>query len=97
MKSTQTPAQPESTVCAHCGSVLPPGWPIAAEDGVKQITERQKEVLRLIAAGMTAKEIAENLKISRRTAEFHRAMLMQRLGVHSTAELTLYAAAHRLI
>jgi DNA-binding NarL/FixJ family response regulator len=55
------------------------------------LTERQKEVLRLIAQGCSAKEIANQLNISVRTAEFHRAAIMDRLKLHSTAMMTRYA------
>jgi two-component system nitrate/nitrite response regulator NarL len=54
------------------------------------LTERQKEVLRLIAQGCSAKEIANRLNISVRTAEFHRAAIMERLKLHSTAMMTRY-------
>jgi DNA-binding NarL/FixJ family response regulator len=66
-----------------------------AENGVdgadRALTERQKEVLRLIAQGCSAKEIANRLNISVRTAEFHRAAIMDRLKLHSTAMMTRYA------
>jgi DNA-binding NarL/FixJ family response regulator len=55
------------------------------------LTERQKEVLRLISHGCSAKEIASRLNISVRTAEFHRAAIMDRLKLHSTAMMTRYA------
>jgi DNA-binding NarL/FixJ family response regulator len=55
------------------------------------LTERQKQVLRLIAQGCSAKEIAGQLNISVRTAEFHRAAIMDRLKLHSTAMMTRYA------
>lgn len=61
-----------------------------------QLTMRQREVLRLIALGCSAKEIANQLNISVRTAEFHRAAIMQRLGLHSTAQMTRYALANGL-
>jgi DNA-binding NarL/FixJ family response regulator len=60
------------------------------------LTDRQKEVLRLIAQGCSAKEIATNLNISVRTAEFHRAAIMDRLRLHSTAMMTRYAVEHGL-
>jgi DNA-binding NarL/FixJ family response regulator len=81
--------------CPYCGSALPVGKKRASPD--PDLTPRQKEVIRLIAKGCTAKEIAATLNISSRTAEFHRMSLMQRLGVHSMAELTLWAAAHGLV
>jgi len=60
------------------------------------LTGRQVEVLRLIAQGCSAKEIAGNLNISVRTAEFHRAAIMDRLKLHSTALMTRYAVEHGL-
>ena len=60
------------------------------------LTSRQREVLRLIALGSSAKDIANSLNISVRTAEFHRAAIMQRLGLHSTAQMTRYALANSL-
>jgi DNA-binding NarL/FixJ family response regulator len=56
-----------------------------------QLTGRQVEVLRLISQGCSAKEIASHLNISVRTAEFHRAAIMDRLKLHSTAMMTRYA------
>jgi DNA-binding NarL/FixJ family response regulator len=61
-----------------------------------ELTSRQREVLRLIAMGCSAKDIANQLNISVRTAEFHRAAIMQRLGLHSTAQMTRYALANDL-
>ena len=60
------------------------------------LTERQMEVLRLIAQGCSAKEIASRLNISVRTAEFHRAAIMDRLKLHSTAMMTRYAVERGL-
>jgi DNA-binding NarL/FixJ family response regulator len=56
-----------------------------------ELTPRQREVLQLVAEGRSAKEIAAALHISRRTAEFHKARLMETLGVRTTAELIQYA------
>lgn len=61
-----------------------------------ELTARQREVLRLIAMGCSAKDIANQLNISVRTAEFHRAAIMQRLGLHSTAHMTRYAIANNI-
>jgi DNA-binding NarL/FixJ family response regulator len=60
-----------------------------AEDDV--LTSRQRQVLRLIAEGCIAKEIAARLGISVRTAEFHRVSIMQKLNLHTTAQLTRFA------
>ncbi|MBV9156243.1 MAG: response regulator transcription factor [Acidobacteriaceae bacterium] len=67
---------------------------IQASPTRSDLTARQREVLRLITLGCSAKEIATELKISVRTAEFHRAAIMQRLGLHSTAQMTRYAIAN---
>jgi DNA-binding NarL/FixJ family response regulator len=67
----------------------------ASDSSLKNdLTARQREVLRLIALGSSAKDIANQLNISVRTAEFHRAAIMQRLGLHSTAQMTRYAIAN---
>jgi DNA-binding NarL/FixJ family response regulator len=55
------------------------------------ITPRQREILQLIAEGSSAKEIAATLRISRRTAEYHKARLMEILNLQTTAELIQYA------
>jgi DNA-binding NarL/FixJ family response regulator len=60
-------------------------------EALGELTPRQREVLKLVAEGRTAKEIAAVLHISRRTAEFHKARLMETLGVQNTAQLIQYA------
>ncbi len=55
------------------------------------LTPRQREVLQLVAEGKTAKEIAQLLNISTKTVEFHKAAVMDELGMRTTAELTRYA------
>ena len=67
-----------------------------AGDGAKSLTPRQREVLRLIASGSTAKEIASALNISVRTAEFHKVSIMQKLGIRTTAQLTRFALENGL-
>jgi DNA-binding NarL/FixJ family response regulator len=61
------------------------------------LTERQIEVLKLIADGASAKDVANTLNISVRTAEFHRAAIMERLKIHSSAQLTRFAIEHSLV
>jgi DNA-binding NarL/FixJ family response regulator len=63
----------------------------AGADALDELTPRQREVLQLVGEGRSAKEIAAVLSISPRTAEFHKARLMEALGVQSTAELIQYA------
>lgn len=61
------------------------------------LTPRQAEILRLVASGRTTKEIARDLGISPKTVEFHRARLMERLGVHDVTALTRFAVQRGLI
>ncbi|KAB2923647.1 MAG: response regulator transcription factor [Dechloromonas sp.] len=61
------------------------------------LTRRQTEILRLVASGRTTKEIARVLGISPKTVEFHRARLMERLGVHEVTALTRFAIQCGLI
>lgn len=62
-----------------------------ASDSSKRLTTRQREVLQLIAEGCSAKEIALKLQISVRTAEAHKARILDTLGLRGTAELVQYA------
>lgn len=55
------------------------------------LTPRQRQILSLLAEGKSSKEIAAALEISYKTAEAHRANLMQRLQIHGTAGLVRYA------
>jgi DNA-binding NarL/FixJ family response regulator len=63
----------------------------AGAEALGRLTPRQQEVLQLVAEGHSAKGIAALLRISRRTAEFHKARLMEALRVETTAELVQYA------
>jgi two-component system, NarL family, response regulator NreC len=61
------------------------------------LTVREKEVLQLLAEGRTNKEVATLLDVSPYTVESHRTNLMQKLNVHNTAEIVLYAVRKRLV
>jgi two-component system, NarL family, response regulator NreC len=61
------------------------------------LSEREREVLRLLALGHTNQEIAKLLFVSVRTAESHRAHIMQKLRLATRAELVRYALAHGLL
>jgi DNA-binding NarL/FixJ family response regulator len=67
------------------------------EPGLEALTERQREVLRLIAKGETTQAIAGQLGVSTRSVEFHRARIKRALGLSSTAALVRYAAAEGLV
>ena len=62
-----------------------------------QLTSRQREVLQLLAEGLSAKEAAAILNLSSRTVEFHKYRIMQRLGLRTTAQITQFAIKHRII
>jgi DNA-binding NarL/FixJ family response regulator len=62
-----------------------------------RLTQRQREILQLVAEGKSAKEIAIVLNISSRTVEFHKYRIMKDLGIQSAAELVHYAVRHGII
>ena len=62
-----------------------------------ELTPRQRDVLRLVASGLTMKEVAAELNLSRRTVEAHKYEMMETLGVRSTAELVQYAMRHGFV
>jgi DNA-binding NarL/FixJ family response regulator len=66
-------------------------------DDYDLLTEREREVLELLARGASYAEIAEKLTISPRTAETHRTNIMRKLDLNTTADLTLYAVQRGLI
>ncbi|MFB6717998.1 response regulator [Streptomyces sp. NPDC056237] len=63
----------------------------------KAITDREEEILKLVAEGHTSKEIGETLVVSAKTVERHRANLLQKLGLRDRVELTRYAIRTGLI
>ncbi|HLG04676.1 MAG TPA: response regulator transcription factor [Gemmatimonadales bacterium] len=67
------------------------GGNVESRRAVERLTEREREVLRHIAAGRSSKEIAVQLGIGVRTVETHRANLMRKLGIRSIALLTQFA------
>ncbi len=71
-----------------------PGKPTA---GAASLTRRERQVLKLIGEGASAKAVAARLGISPKTAQVHRGNLMAKLGVHSTAGVVRYAIKHKLI
>lgn len=67
------------------------------EDSYHLLTDREKEVLQLLAEGRSNKEVAQLLNVGLSTVETHRANLMQKLGLHNTAEIVLYAVRKGII
>ncbi len=66
-------------------------------DSYHLLTDREKEVLHLLAEGRSNKEVATLLDLGLSTVETHRANLMQKLNLHNTAEIVLYAVRKGLI
>ncbi len=79
------------TVLAGDTYVSPEVQEGGAQAPSEELSGRQIDVLRLIAQGCNAKQIAFKLNISSRTAEFHKNALMEKLSLHTTAQLTRYA------
>ena len=66
-------------------------------DSYHLLTDREKEVLHLLAEGRSNKEVAALLDLGLSTVETHRANLMQKLDLHNTAEIVLYAVRKGII
>jgi len=69
----------------------------APQTQVNALTQREREVLKLIAEGYKNKDVADFLCISLKTVEKHRANLMRKLDLHNTSALTLYAVQRGLV
>jgi len=78
-------------VAGFLGKRLPPA---RSEDS---LTEREKEVLKLIAMAYSTKRIALRLKLSVKTVEKHRSNLMRKLNLQNIAAVTMYAVRHNLV
>lgn len=65
--------------------------------GCRSLSEREREVLKLVALGRSTKEISSELNIAFRTVETHRERLMRKLDIHNVAGLTRFAIANRII
>ncbi len=74
------------------GAMLPSGPPLAVP-----LTEREKEIAKLVAAGQMSKEIAATLNLSVRTVEKHRANIMEKVGVREVASLTRWCIQAGLV
>jgi two-component system response regulator NreC len=68
-----------------------------ADDSYDLLTEREREVLQLVAEGKTNKEIASHLSLSLYTVDTHRTHILQKLNLHSVPELILYAVRKGII
>jgi DNA-binding NarL/FixJ family response regulator len=67
------------------------------QDSYDLLTEREKEILQLLAEGKSNKDVAVMLNLSPNTVETHRTRIMQKLDLHSAAEIVLYAVRKRIV
>jgi DNA-binding NarL/FixJ family response regulator len=86
---------PQVTAKLVSASVAPQN--AGANDDPNSLPPRQREILCLIARGLSTKEIAYDLQLSIKTVETHRARLMDRLSIHDVAGLTRYAIRSGLV
>ena len=85
------------SISRHVMSGIAGGGGAARESPLDALTERQRQILQMIAEGRSTKQIAFALDVSIKTVETHRAGLMERLGIRDLAGLVLFAARHGLV
>jgi two-component system response regulator NreC len=73
------------THCPHCHKRL------------SELTQRETEIIRRIATGMTVKDIATEFNLSTKTVDTHRFNLMRKLNLHNRAEVVHYAIINKLV
>ena len=66
-------------------------------DQAASLTLRQREILRLLAEGLSAKQVAQKLDISQRTVEFHKYRMMETLGAKTSSDLIHFAIKHGIV
>jgi two-component system response regulator NreC len=67
------------------------------QDSYELLTDREREILQLLAEGKSNKEVATILSVSPYTVETHRTHLMQKLNLHNTADIVLYAVRKKIV
>ncbi len=99
MRAIRALAEGKSYLCPEAASAVISNMGTRAEDpGVRAtLGQREREVLQLIAEGNSNKEIAGRLNLSVLTVETHRKNIADKLGIHGTADLILYAARKGII
>jgi DNA-binding NarL/FixJ family response regulator len=71
--------------------------PLKGETSGGKLTPREREIVQLLAEGLSSKEVAGTLHISVKTAETHRTNIMRKLDIHSVSELVRYAVRNHII
>jgi len=76
---------------------MPDMAPAPAQDNQERLTDRERQLLRLVVEGLSNREIADKLCLSQKTVENHRANIMRKLGRHDVIGLVKYAIATGLV
>lgn len=87
----------ETYLTPAASTILVQAYVADAKLEAQELTDREREVLQLVAEGKTSKDIAEKLGISWKTAESHRTHIMEKLSIHDLAGLVRYAIRHGLV
>jgi PAS domain S-box-containing protein len=85
----------ETLVRERLAQVLPP--PAPEGDPLPELTRRELEIMRLVAAGANTRAMADRLRVSPATVRNHVQQVLAKLGVHSRLEAAAYATRHRLL
>jgi DNA-binding NarL/FixJ family response regulator len=81
----------------HISEAAAAGLVAAQQSAHQGLSDREFEVLRLLATGLSPTEIGERLHLSVKTVSTHKANMLQKLGLGSTAELVRYALEHKIL
>jgi len=86
-------------VCPNIRRLLPPDYRLGADfkSKVHDLTDREREVLALLAKGLNVKEIATKLDISHRTVDRHKSNIMDKLQIHSQVKLAWFAIVEGIV
>jgi DNA-binding NarL/FixJ family response regulator len=90
-----TPRMSEMMLGGYLSNAAPQAF--NAKNKETQLTDRERQVMRLLANGMSSKQVASQLQISIRTVECHRININRKLGFNSVAKLVHYAIQHGII
>ena len=100
VRAIRTSADRQTYLCSAVAGIVAEGFVKSAADGPptggQRLTAREREVLQLLAEGKSTKEIAFTLDVSGKTVETFRQKIMEKLGLHSVAELTKFAVREGL-
>lgn len=97
LQAVRTVCKGKTYLSPDVSNLMVEKWLASADFQEPCLADRERQVLQLVAEGKTSKEIADTLDISVKTAESHRAHVMEKLQIHDTAGLVRYAIREGLI